>query len=411
MSYQLLSTKQYGFMTGRSTTLQLLKVFDMWTKEIDKGQQIDCVYLDFKKAFDTVPHNRLVAKLENVGIQGNVLGWVKDYLHERVQQVSVNGELSSKVNVRSGVPQGSVLGPLLFLLYINDLPYNITSETFLFADDTKVFRKISSDNDQELLQQDLNRLCGWSKTWLLEFNASKCKTLTIGKQKYMNRTYHILGKDDEQQDIDNVDVETDLGIMVDNKLDFGLHIAGKVKKANQILGIIARTFRFMDETMFNSLYKTLVRPHLEYGVSAWCPYKQKHIKTLEQVQRRATKIVHHLRHLPYSQRLRKLNLFTMTYRRLRGDMIETFKMLHGVYNQEASPSLEKPFYSRTRGNTYKLYIQKSKHNLRKNFFALRICNHWNSLPEEIVNCDSVSQFKMRLDKHWNDHVLKFEFDS
>ena len=411
VSNQILSTKQYGFVKGRSTTLQLLKVLDVWSEILDAGGQIDCAYLDFSKAFDTVPHKRLLEKLKNVGIKGQILNWIIDYLSGRKQQVVVNGVLSDIVEVLSGVPQGSVLGPLLFLVFINDLPDIITSEAFLFADDTKVFRSIKGRMDQHILQTDLNRLCDWSKQWLLNFNASKCKVVSFGKQRFMDKTYYLNDEDNIRSTIEKATSEKDIGVVVDSKLDFGLHIAEKSKLANQRMGTIKRTFTYMDKEMFKMLYTSLVRPHLEYAVtgSVWNPSKLSYIDQLETVQRRATKQVNSLRHLSYEQRLKELNLFTLSFRRLRGDMIETFKIINELYDDAACPRLPRSTNSRTRGNSQKLLIQKSKQNIRKNFFTLRVCKHWNSLPNAVIECNTVKEFKNKLDKHWINHPLKYEY--
>ena len=164
------SRKQYGFISGHSTTLQLLTVLDKWTEALDTGYSVDCVYMDYAKAFDTVPHRRLIYKLSTYGITDKVISWVKDFLSNRIQQVGVQGEESSWRSVTSGIPQGSVLGPLLFVIFINDLPDCVTSEAYLFADDTKIFRIITKQGDREELQQDLQKLDEWSKKWLLKFH-------------------------------------------------------------------------------------------------------------------------------------------------------------------------------------------------------------------------------------------------
>jgi retron-type reverse transcriptase len=151
----LFSNKQYGFIAGRSTALQLLEVIDKWSEPLDEGLDIDCIYTDFQKAFDKVPHKRLIKKIENYGITNPILSWIQDFLTRRYQQVSINGETSNQKEVTSGIPQGSVLGPILFVIYINDLPEAVESAAYLFADDTKIFRVINSLDDQHILQNDL----------------------------------------------------------------------------------------------------------------------------------------------------------------------------------------------------------------------------------------------------------------
>ena len=151
----LLSDCQYGFRQNRGCILQLLKVVAEWSKDIDKTKQVDCIYLDFKKAFDTVPHKRLLKKLQSFGITGNVLKWIKDFLSGRHQRVVVNGTFSKWKPVLSCIPQGSVLGPVLFIIFINDLPEVVKCYCKIFADDTKLYKAISCSNDQQMLQLDL----------------------------------------------------------------------------------------------------------------------------------------------------------------------------------------------------------------------------------------------------------------
>ena len=187
----LYSSQQYGFIKGRSTVLQLLQVMNAWTETLDSGYPIDTVYLDFMKAFDTVPHRRLMGKIESLGINGGVLRWVEEFLSDRTQQVCVNGINSNWMDVTSGIPQGSVLGPILFVLYINDLPTNIMSDVFMFADDTKMYRTIRCPNDQRILQADLDNLSTWSTKWLLKFHPDKCKIMHIGAETDFGGVYTL----------------------------------------------------------------------------------------------------------------------------------------------------------------------------------------------------------------------------
>ena len=180
-----LSNKQFGFIGGRSTTLQLLTFIDECVKTLARGDTVDTVYLDFSKAFDTIPHRRLIGKLEAYGIDGSLLSWISSFLMGRTQKVSVNGSLSSSKPVLSGIPQGSVLGPLLFVIYINDLPDKLCSSSLMFADDTKVFREICSENDLECLQRDLACLEKWSDTWLLKFHLSN----GVGHYQYIQESF------------------------------------------------------------------------------------------------------------------------------------------------------------------------------------------------------------------------------
>ena len=162
----LFSQKQYGFISGRSTVLQLIKVLDEWTSEMDKGNYMDVIYMDFQKAFDTVPHKRLISKL-SFNIRNNLINLIETFITNRQQKVAVNGKESNLHKVTSGIPQESVLGPLPFVLYINDLPDLTQSNTFLFAVDIKIFGALTNKNDQDILQKYLSILEQWSDKWLL----------------------------------------------------------------------------------------------------------------------------------------------------------------------------------------------------------------------------------------------------
>ena len=170
MEHKLFCDPQHGFVPGRSCMTQLLTTLEIWSEILDSGAPIDTIYLDFRKAFDTVPHQRLLAKLEAYGITGNTLGWIRNFLLERRQRVVVNGKLSAWALILSGIPQGSVLGPILFVIFINDLPDVVTSMVQIFADDTKLFHSVHSPQHHVQLQNDLDNLVEWSQKWQLGFN-------------------------------------------------------------------------------------------------------------------------------------------------------------------------------------------------------------------------------------------------
>ena len=170
---------QHGFQAGSSCVTQLLKSLEDWTTNLDEGKGTDIIYMDLAKAFDRVPHKRLQQKIMDAGIQGTVAKWIQHFLNDRRQKVVLRNGSSGWRNVISGVPQGSILGPILFLIYVNDMPDRLVSTAKMFADDTKVYRQIEEVNDCEILQRDLDELQNWSKQWLLTFNESKCVVLRI----------------------------------------------------------------------------------------------------------------------------------------------------------------------------------------------------------------------------------------
>ena len=414
MINNLFSNQQYGFIRGRSTVLQMLNVMDVWTKAMDKGDSIDTVYLDFTKAFDKVPHNRLMSKLNSIGINTETLNWIKAFLSDRVQQICVNGSNSTWKPVTSGIPQGSVLGPILFVLYINDLPSNILSDVYMFADDTKIFNIIKSPEDQETLQNDLDTLSMWSDKWLLKFHPEKCKVMHLGKAGDTEYSYQ-LKEGDTYHELSYTEEEKDLGVVIDGKLDFDRHINIKINKASSIMAVIRRSFVSLNGVNFVPLYKSLVRSHLEYASCIWSPYKKKHIEAIERVQRRATKQLPGMKDLPYPERLKILKLPTLVYRRARGDMIETYKLLHDKYYGEYSQlvKLHASHISKegTRGHSFKLCQEGSKLNLRRQSFPVRITKVWNHLPNSVVTAPNVNTFKNRLDRHWREEDFLYNHEA
>ena len=401
-----LSTKQYGFINGRSTTTQLLKYFDECINNVINGDVVDSIYLDYAKAFDTVPHQRLINKIDSYGIKGKVKAWIKEFLSNRTQIVKVNGTESKSVPVISGIPQGSVLGPILFVLYINDLPDKLNSNVYLFADDTKLFYKIKSPEDAYTLQCDLNSLERWTEKWLLKFNTSKCHVLTLGKFENIVHTQRYTIHGDE---LEHVFEEKDLGVVFESELKFEQHIAQKVKKANQIMGLIRRSFSYLDCKLFKKLYTTFVRPHLEYAQAVWAPYLRKHVIMLEKVQKRATKLVDGLKDLEYTERLRKVNLPTLIYRRARCDMIEMYKHFHAYDKNTLSSTFEHQTRTSRRHN-FQVVWKSPKDGVRglqTNSFYYRTMKTWNNLPTEVVNASNLELFKRRLDQLWANIPTKY----
>ena len=405
----LLSNYQFGFIKGRSTTLQLLNVLNDWTQTIESKNFTDCIYMDYQKAFDKVPHNRLISKLKAYKFNAELLDWVQSYLKDRSQFVEVNGKQSMWLPVTSGIPQGSVLGPLLFLLYINDLPDNIDSSVYMYADDTKLYREIREPRDHEILQEDLNKLSVWSDLWLLKFHPEKCFSLTIGKQDEGQFAYHMM-IDKTKTFMTKVEDIKDIGVTIDCHLKFEKHINGKIVTANKLVRIIRRSFMFLNEEIFVPLYKSLVRSHFDYGMSVWTPHLVKYIKAIESVQRRATKMIPTIKDLSYSERLKKLKLPTLAYRRARGDMIEVYKIVTDIYDPKTTNNLFKIRGKQNmllRGHQFTMEHERLYTSNRSNFFVNRIVNNWNSLPREVVGAGSLNAFKNLLDSLWSNQDLLY----
>ena len=396
----LLSPYQFGFIPGRSCSTQLLLMLDYLTHHLDEGYSIDVIYLDFQKAFDTVPHRRLLQKLTSFGIHGNVLKWIESFLSNRVQQVVLNGHKSSTIPVTSGVPQGSVLGPLLFTMFVNEIPSIVSSPVLLFADDTKIFRVIRNREDYTALQSDLDLLQRWSQQWLLNFNISKCKHLHFGPAHHYG-PYCLNGIF-----IDINATHSDLGIVFDDQLKFHHHTTQVTTKANRVLGLIKKSFEYLDSTMLTCLFNTLVRPILEYNNPIWGPHYILDNRKVEKIQRRATRLIPQLQDKSYSERLTQLDLPSFHYRRLRGDLIFLFKILNNYFTTDFTDIYT---YSRsiTRGHQFKLFKERSRLLCRSNYFINRITNNWNSLPNYVVNISSINTFKSLLDSHLIDSRFIF----
>ena len=323
-----------------------------------------------------------------------------DFLQGRSQRVVLNGVKSQWSEVTSGVPQGSVLGPLLFVLYTNDIAEIIQCHFGIYADDTKIYSVIKSLCDTVNLQQDLDNIQDWSKLWLLNLNSEKCKFMHIGKS--LCSSYEMVNADipGEVMKLSEVTFEKDLGVWMTSNMDPSLHCQKAAASAMKVLGLIKRSFSRVSGDLFIFLYKTYVRPHLEYCVQLWCPYLARDIDVLERVQMRATKLVREVAKLSYELRLQKLGIYSLFCRRKRGDLIETYKILNGYYDIDCSKLFLMSTVHSTRGHSMKLFKRPSRLKMRLNFFTQRVVSTWNSLPEEVVSAVTVSDFKQKLDLYW-----------
>ena len=393
VKHKLLNSSQHGFLKARSCLTNMLCFLEEITKWIDVGSPVDIIYLDFQKAFDKVPHQRLLLKLKAHGIGDSITDWIEQWLTDRRQRVVVDGEVSNWKSVLSGVPQGSVLGPILFLIYINDLDDSITSNVLKFADDTKLFRKVNTDGDKQHLQNDLDRLVKWSEKWQMLFNFGKCKCLHTGHRN-LNVNYKmgdtVLGTTVK---------EKDLGVTISADMKVSEQCGIAASKGNQILGLIRRNITYKGKKLIIPLYKAIVRPHLEYCIQAWRPYRKKDIDTLERIQRRATKMIPELRDLSYEERLKECGLTTLETRRLRGDQIEVFKILNGYENIDRNMFFSLKKDSRTRGHEVKLVKDQCRLDIRKHSFSQRTINEWNKLSTDCVTASSVNMFKNKVDTY------------
>jgi hypothetical protein len=353
---------------------------------------VDAIYIDFSHAFDGVVHSKLIHKLTGFGISGLLLRWIESFLSNRFQRVVLEHCFSEWGPVISGVPQGSVLEPILFILFIDDVAL-ICSGTIshhLFADDLKLYSTLQSASDAFCLQEAINRLEHWCTLWQLEVNVSKCHVLHIGKDN-VKTIYYFSGVI-----IPSTTEASDLGVTVEKFLTFDSHINNIIKKAYCRVGALFKGFSSLLPTFLGKAFITYVRPILEYASNVWSPYLLKHVNALENVQRRFTKRIPSLRHLSYSERLIVLALEPLELRRLKADLTLYFKIFNNFVHIPRSylPPSSNPTNTRSGGGKLAL-AAPSTNNLDNNFFT-RVVPCWNFLPDSVLSAPSVYSFKNKL---------------
>ena len=282
---------------------------------------------------------------------------------------------------------------------------------YLFADDAKIYKTVKSQTDSICQKKSYENIVQWSDTWKMKLNADKCKVMTVINNS-RNEIKYEYSSGVAEKPLEHVESMTDLGVVLDKCLNFKDHIYGKINKAYQMLGLIRRNFMDLDVDSFIILYKSMVRSLLEFAVQVWCPFKKGLIEDIEKVQKRATKMVKGFKSLPYTDRLKRLNLPTLKFRRIRGDMIEVFKILHGYYDENLVPTLNRNTDTRTRGNSMKLSHVRTNIDVRKYNFSVRVISIWNSLPHDVILVASINSFKNKLDNFWikEDVVYNWESD-
>lgn len=395
----LIRNSQHGFMPGRSCATNLVEFMDFVTRSVDEGKPVDIFYLDFAKAFDKVPRKRLVKKMVAKGLEPAVVNWIENWLTGRTQHVNIQGEKSESCDVDSGVPQGTVLGPTLFTIYIDDLEVDMEElkldvKLVKFADDTKGGKVVTSIEDRDKLQQALNCLCDWAEKWGMSFNLSKCKIMHVGLHNpqydyYMRGTK--LGTTDEERDI---------GVLVTKNLKPSAQCSQAAGRAMSVLGQLRRNFHYRDRHTFLKLYKQYVRPHLEFSSPAWSPWLQGDKYTLEKVQEKAIKMVAGLRGSTYEEKCAELGLKTLEERRGGQDMALVHKFLTERTGTDLFRLTAAQGRARTRqaAGEHGLAVQFSRTDARKYSFAVRAVENWNKLSEDVKTSQNSKVFKNRLKK-------------
>ena len=398
---KLLTKQQHGFLSRRSTCTQLLECFEDWTSNLENKDPTDVIYVDFKKAFDSVSHEKLLAKLEAYGFKGKVLKWIKSFLLGRCQRVCLGLSNSEYAPVTSGVPQGSVLGPLLFLIFVNDLPEQFEDVICkLFADDLKLYQVVRLF---ENLKKALKILGEWADKWQLNIAVPKCNALHIAN-KDEKCDYTIQGNT-----LPSESSVRDLGVYVSDDLKVSNHCMQITQKANKITNMIFNCFETDSLQHLLDSYKIYVRPILEYCTPVWNPYLIKDITLIEKVQKYFTRRLFYrcgLNKLPYPERLKFLGLESLEKRRLHYDLCMVYNILHNENDLKATDF----FTLAPKSNTHKtcehhmkLFKKASHGNIRANFFSQRVVSIWNSIPkflpgtiEPIVNSMNIKLFKTRI---------------
>ena len=398
LSNNLLTSQQFGFIPNRSTSSQLLTTSFEWIYNLSNNLETDIIYTDVSKAFDTVSHPKLINTLKAFHIDSSVINWIKNFLSKRTQQVVINDTISSPVEIYSGVPQGSVLGPCIFNIFYNDIvsdcvgPINTSGNICLFADDMKLF-----STDPNNLQVSLDLFSEWTLSRQLNPAPSKCVVLRIGRGG-SDTTFNI-----NQHQLASVEDFKDLGVLISNDLKWTKHINYIARNASNTLYHIKKIFNSKNIWTLLKLYVTYVRPKLEYNTSVWSPHLKQNINKIEKIQQQFTKFALQRCNIPfvdYKDRLQKLNLKSLHYRRVIFDLILIYKIIHGLININFSDYFTFKDYSyNLRRHSMQLQSNfKFKTNKSNSCFFIRIVKYWNLLPNDVVVAPSLEVFRRKISK-------------
>ena len=389
-----ISQFQHGFHKGKSCLTNLLIATEHWTRFLDNKNACDVIYFDFAKAFDSVPHDILLTKLSSISIPPFLYSILHSYLSSRKQRVQVGCSFSPWVPVTSGVPQGSVLGPLLFLIFINDLPDVISSFCLLFADDLKIYRCVNNRSDAESLQADINAILNWATKNGLKINESKCQVLHLGVNN-LKLPYYF-----RNTSIPPTLQARDLGVIIDSNLKFHSQAVAASAKARKVGNYLLKYLSFVNCATLKIIINTFIRPHLEYCIQAWRPFYHKSSAVLERTFRYFTKRCPETANLPYPERLRVLGLRSLHARFDRGDLLQTFKILRGFDLIPSNLFFSLATFHKTRGHSLKLRPDSFCTNIRKGCFFQRVVFPWTQLPSSNVQAPSVTAWKSEYDRRY-----------
>lgn len=393
---KLITPKQSGFMPGDSTVNQLAHLYHLFAEALDQKKDVRVVFCDISKAFDRVWHKGLLFKLERLGITGPLLDWFQNYLSFRKQRVVVNGTFSNWAEINAGVPQGSVLGPLLFLVYINDICDEVDSDIRLFADDTTIFVFVDNPGiSADILNNDLKKMNKWAKQWLVQFSPSKTKAMTISLKHNPNHP----SLEFDSTVIDEVRNHKHLGLTIQNDLKWNSHIENICTTGHKRLDILSHLKYKLDRRSLEILYLSFIRPILEYACVVWDNCSDELCEKVEYVQRRAARIVSggivrtsqnilykELGWTPLQTRRRELRL-TMMHKILKSGSPQYL-----YHNIPESVSCRTQYSLRNQNN---LNVQFARTNLFKSSFVVNTCNEYNELDNNLKGM-SANSFKSKI---------------
>ena len=398
----LLKNFQHGFRKNKNCLSQLLEHYVKILESLEKGLAVEVIYLDFAKAFDKVDHGLVIKKAEALGIKGNLLEWIKEFLKNRKQTVVVNGFASDERTVLSGVPQGTVLGPLLFIIMINDMPEYIKfCDISSFADDTQVIKSIANNEDSNKIQTDLSNVEKYTKNNNLVLNGGKFTHIRYDPHKILKEE-NISYKTEEQSIIETKDSVRDLGIIMSSNLNFSDHINSIEIKCRQIIGFVLRTFKTREILPMMTLWKSLILSRLDYCSQLWSPFKSGEVQKLEGLQRTFTSYLNDIKDSNYWDRLKLLNLYSIERRFERYQIIYIWKIIEQKVPSPTNITCTN-MESRTGRKILVNHLPNTSCSLQTIIYNSPINKSkrlFNILPKELRNITDVSTntFKMYLDR-------------
>ena len=401
VDYNKITSVQSGFRPKDSAVFQLIDLYDTFCRALDDGKEVRVVFCDISKAFDRVWHRGLLFKLRRMGITGPLLQWFQSYLENRYQRVAIEGCVSDYQKVQAGVPQGSILGPLLFLIYINDIVNDINSNIRLFADDTSLYLIVEDpETAADLMNSDLEKIHQWAQSWLVNFNPNKTEQMIISRKAVPPRHPNL---EMNNVDIQKVDSHKHLGLIINKTCSWYEHILDITAKAWKRINILRSLMYKLDRKTLETVYISFIRPTLEYGDAIWDNCSKTEKDEIESVQYEAARIVTGAtRSCSKSKLLEETGWDSLEHRRYKHRMVTFFKMVHKevpAYLKNLVPPRVHQVTQRQLRSGSNIHIPSARTNIYQNSFIPRTSKDWNSLPINVMSNPSLPQFKKYLDKN------------